>query len=188
MSTIELGNIVFQNFINLDEADLIEILDWRNHPDINDKMVNSDVIPIESHLSFVSGLKSNTKATYWRVLRKDKPCGVINIHFFPGNHKYAEWGMYLAPKFLGTGIGLEIGYEALKYFFMTYKLEVMHAYVKETNHENLRLQAFYKFKAYKDRQDKEGMVHLELDKETFTNLPKDFKTFKKSIINERKNK
>lgn len=174
------GKISITSFTLLDEEMLLEILGWRNHNDIRLMMNEMKPIRPADHLRFCSNLVENTQARYWLARRKEKPCGVVYLHSLENDFIKSEWGFYLSPNYLGSGVGLEIAYEAIQLFFEKIGVRKLFGYVKETNLENLRLQKLIGFKS--------GALLVKNDvrlvETTLTQkLPEEeFKNFQKRVI------
>jgi methionyl-tRNA formyltransferase/RimJ/RimL family protein N-acetyltransferase len=93
--------IRFVNYIECDIAQLIEILELRNHPEIRKWMVNSDEILFDKHINFVQSLLTKSDSRYYAVYMNDKLYASINIQVQSNN--ICERGIYSAPEFQGHG-------------------------------------------------------------------------------------
>jgi len=71
--------IRFKNFVYMTEEEKHLVLKWRNSDRVRTKMVNKDIIPLESHLRFVESLKTRTDCKYWLFYIDDNPVGVYDI-------------------------------------------------------------------------------------------------------------
>ncbi len=117
------------------------------------------------------------------VERKGKRCGVVYLINKSIRFTDAEWGFYLAPAFLGTGIGLEIAYECIKLFFEEIGVQSLHGYIRETNYENLRMQQAIGFKTL-GIVEKDGVTLI--DTVLTEKLPEaTFKFFQKRLLHGR---
>lgn len=175
------GKVTLTNFTKLGKSRLMEILEWRNHDDIRKWMNNSTIIGVESHLAFVEKLRNNQKSFYWLAERKGRNCGVVYLHVLPKNSTGAEWGLYVAPQFLGTGIGLELSFESTHLFFEQIGLKVLYGNVKSDNYESLRLHKAFHYSVISTNTSSE-FVHLMLEKQYYMELPKDFLDFQKMLV------
>lgn len=99
----ELGKYSYINFCQLKRSELLEILEWRNHPDIRKCMNTSCSISVDSHLNFCESLKSRNDKYYWLVKRNEKPIGVLNIIDVDEQSGICEPGFYLVPALMGKG-------------------------------------------------------------------------------------
>ncbi len=180
---LERGRIHLTSFIILDKDSLFEILGWRNQEAIRMQMINTEIIPDDIHLTFCESLKGREDVIYWLVERKGKRCGVVYLINKSIRFTDAEWGFYLAPAFLGTGIGLEIAYECIKLFFEEIGVQSLHGYIRETNYENLRMQQAIGFKTL-GIVEKDGVTLI--DTVLTEKLPEaTFKFFQKRLLHGR---
>lgn len=179
MAEIERENITLKNFTDLSDETLKELLNWRNHLSIRSKMKSSGLISEEEHFSFVESLKKSKKSYYWLAIRKKIEIGTVYLHLNE-NKKEGEWGYYLAPEFIGSGFGLELGYESICIFFEEFKIKQLNGYVKLTNKENSSLQEILNFKLKKDKVD--GLLHYYMSESDFNTLSKTYTEFKKTLF------
>lgn len=134
------GKLTFISFTELDEECLREILNWRNHDAIRSQMNTSEIIPWEAHKAYCYSLMDKKDVLYWLIERNSKPCGVVYLRGMENGLQIAEWGYYSSPQYLGTGIGLEMAYEAIKLFFNVLDVRKLHGFIKTSNRENQRIQ------------------------------------------------
>lgn len=174
------GRIRLTNFTRLDEANLLEILEWRNDINIRSQMVNSELISPHSHLNFCSKLVNQKESIYWLVRRKDVSCGVVYLHRLANDYSKSEWGYYTSTKFHGSGVGMEIAYESIQLFYEIIGVKLLYGYIKVTNLENLRMQKVLGFRqlgvVVKNSQE---LIETVRDSK-FTEM--DFKSFQKRVI------
>lgn len=136
----------FHNFVNLEESKLLEILTWRNHPEISKWMFNSNPISIKEHLTFCSGLRFREDCSYWLVSKAGKDLGVVNLTNFRKVENTGEWGFYLKPEFFRSGKGLELFYMAQYFFFRILKISVLKGMVQVDNKNAITLNDFFGMK------------------------------------------
>lgn len=97
------------------EADLEQVLDWRNHPDVRRYMYTAHEISPEEHRNWFSKVSVNPAVTLLIYEHLDQACGYVNIT--RGQcPKVADWGFYLAPV-APRGTGRSLGKQALIYAF-----------------------------------------------------------------------
>lgn len=177
MVEIRRGNISLVNFTELSDSILKELLIWRNDINIRSKMKSSVLINEEEHLSFVENLKKSKKSYYWLALRKNIKIGTVYLHL---DDNEAEWGYYLAPDYIGSGLGLELGYESIHIFFEEFRIYQLNGYVKTTNKENRNLQEILHFKLNEFKNN--GLFHYYMSENDFKAMPKTYKEFKKTLF------
>lgn len=115
--TYHIRNFDFKNFTTLTAEEIRLVWELRNHPDIRKWMVNSDIIPFENHLSFLSSLKDRLDKYYWLAIYKGKPVGVLSIANCNDALTEGTPGYYIDPYCFIVGIGVELQY-AFKYLFL----------------------------------------------------------------------
>ena len=122
----------FKNFTSLSEAEIYQVWEWRNHAEIRKWMYNQDIIPLEKHIQFITGLKNNITKLYWLVQRKNISIGVLSVVDIKEN--CGEWGFYIAPEFREKYLGVEFYYYSLGYLFNVIRMKKLygHALVKNT--------------------------------------------------------
>lgn len=173
------SRIGFTDFTAIDESKHLKILEWRNNPVISSMMNNSDLISENQHLSFINKLRKSNNAKYWLATRKNVDCGVVYLHIDESTNKVGEWGYYVAPDFLGSGLGLELGFEAIVLFFETTGIDQLVGFVKVTNIENQRIQEALGFE--KSEHDNQ-LLKYSFKREQYNQIPKQFNVIKKNII------
>lgn len=186
LEELKRGKITLLSFTKLKEDTLLQILAWRNHERIRAQMRTTDIITLDDHLAFCKRLKDDLDVHYWLVERKEKSCGVVYLHSMERNFETSEWGYYASPQFLGTGIGLEMAFEAIKIFFETIGVKSLHGYIKETNIENRRIQKIIGFKEI-GVVKKHGVKLIDTVLEE--KIPEEeFKHFQKRLLHEKQGK
>ncbi|MBT8297890.1 MAG: UDP-4-amino-4,6-dideoxy-N-acetyl-beta-L-altrosamine N-acetyltransferase [Maribacter sp.] len=176
------GNIKYVNFTSLEREDLLTILDWRNREEVRSMMRSNTIINEKTHFNFVEKLKQSDTSYYWLVTRKDRPCGVVYLQFeLDQQRDKAEWGYYLSPSFIGTGVGLEVGFEAIHMFFQEFKLKELRGYVKKQNQQNLQLQHLFGFRQ-EERVSSDDLIGFVMFEGDYGNLENEFKSFRRKLI------
>ncbi len=99
----------FKNFTSLNEMEIRQVWEWRNHAEIRKWMYNQDIIPIENHMQFIENLKNDSSKQYWLVERKNIPIGTMSIVDI--KEKTGEWGYYIAPEFHEKNLSIECGHK-----------------------------------------------------------------------------
>lgn len=97
------------------EADLKQVLRWRNHGDIRRYMYTTHEISLEEHRNWYTNVSKNPAVHLLIYEHLGQACGFVNIT--RGRCiQIADWGFYLAsgaPK----GVGRSLGKQALAYAF-----------------------------------------------------------------------
>ncbi|MEM1318618.1 MAG: UDP-4-amino-4,6-dideoxy-N-acetyl-beta-L-altrosamine N-acetyltransferase [Bacteroidota bacterium] len=122
--------LTFLSFTDLDREQSEMVWAWRNHPEIRRWMYNSQPIHLRDHLDYVRQLDRQSQKFYWLVYDEGQAIGVIDIVY---KEEVPEWGFYLNPELLNSGMGINLMYYALEFFFVTLKLKKLCGYVKMKN-------------------------------------------------------
>lgn len=175
--------IVFQSFVDLPKTKLLDILAWRNNDNIRKWMKSDSMISLDTHLSFVEKLKQDSLNHYWLVSRKGRDCAVVYLNVNSDNSLTAEWGFYMAPQFLETGISLEVCFYALNIFFNEFNIEQLYGIILSENIQNLNLQKKVGFKLISDCEKDGKMYYTALmEKKYFHSIARTFTEFQKELI------
>lgn len=118
---LEDGQVSFINFNDLKEQEALDVLKWRNHPQVRNHMYKKEEILRADHFRYLKKLRHQNKKFYWIVKERGKAIGVIDIVDFQVSK--SEWGFYLNPDCVGTGVSINLIYHALNFFFKTMKFE-----------------------------------------------------------------
>lgn len=106
---LKYNNFEIINFVNCNDKQIHEILEWRNNEFIRNGMFNNDVIELHDHLHFIKTLGKDNKNFYWIVkTHKDEYIGVIYINNLSNKHNHAYLGIYTNPKSKLKGNGSKL--------------------------------------------------------------------------------
>ncbi|MGD9727470.1 MAG: UDP-4-amino-4,6-dideoxy-N-acetyl-beta-L-altrosamine N-acetyltransferase [Hyphomicrobiaceae bacterium] len=118
----------------IQEADLPQLLVWRNDPDVARHMYTDHTITPEEHAAWFARIQQNPTASYWIILLDDLPVGLANVVDIDFDTKGATWAFYLADASTrGKGVGLFTEYCVLECTFGYWGLDVLRCEVLETN-------------------------------------------------------
>ena len=76
---LEDKDVSFINFVDLSESECLEVLAWRNHPQLRRCMYRKKPIAAAEHFRFLDNLPNQNRQFYWVVREKGIPLGVIDI-------------------------------------------------------------------------------------------------------------
>ena len=158
---MSIDGVELLDFTTLSDEKALEILTWRNHPEVRKWMLNSGIISKDTHIQFINTLQHD-KANRYFLLRKDKQ--KIGVVYFNDIHnEECAIGLYANPFKLKKGTGDILISTAIKYAFDNLNLKRI---ILEVFSDNKRAIALYKhhgFNEYKRRQinDKE-LICMEL--------------------------
>lgn len=139
---LEDGQVSFINFNDLKEQEALDVLKWRNHPQVRNHMYKKEEILLEDHFRYLKNLRHQNKKFYWIVKERNRAIGVIDIVDFQGSK--SEWGFYLNPDYVGTGVSINLIYHALNFFFKTMKFEGLFGFCHFKNTKALRFHDIFK--------------------------------------------
>lgn len=123
--------LTLKNFVNLTEDEKKLVWAERNKESIRSKMYNTDIIPLENHLSWIESLKNKLDCKYFLVYFDETPVGVID---FTGiSEDSCEIGDYVFEEYLDLGYGILFETVILKYAFETLNIKEVRCAVLETN-------------------------------------------------------
>lgn len=99
----------------MSEADLEQVLGWRNHPEVRRYMYTAHKITLDEHRKWFSGASRNPEVHLMIYEHMGLSSGFVNITQ-TRCPEVADWGFYLAPD-APKGTGRSLGVQALAYVF-----------------------------------------------------------------------
>jgi UDP-4-amino-4,6-dideoxy-N-acetyl-beta-L-altrosamine N-acetyltransferase len=184
-SEFQHGNLTFINYIQLSESDLLTILDYRNHITVRQMSHNNVDITIEEHFEFIEKLKTDDTDFYFAIKKNNKIIGSVSLTKCNFLNKNIFAGVFLDPKLIGTGLGVELEFESIRLAFVTFGIESATCLIFEDN--NLSLSIIPKFKFKKIETLPLYSIH-KLYREDWLKLPPSYKEFKYELLRSLKNK
>ena len=97
------------------EADLEQVLEWRNHPAVRSCMYSTHEIRMDEHCVWFANVSNNPAVSLLIYEQVGKSQGFVNITR-TCSAEVADWGFYLAPD-APKGSGSELGKQSLNYAF-----------------------------------------------------------------------
>lgn len=131
------NDVCFISFTQMSYGQAEKIYHWRNHPEVRKWMYNQAPIQMEDHFRYLAQLNNQHQTFYWLVGDKGKPLGVIKLNC-EGRYS-GEWGFYLNPDYMGSGMGVNLVYHAINFFFNKLDIKSLYGYVRVENREALKL-------------------------------------------------
>ncbi|BBM03893.1 UDP-4-amino-4,6-dideoxy-N-acetyl-beta-L-altrosamine N-acetyltransferase [Microbulbifer sp. GL-2] len=101
------------------EADLEQVLEWRNHIDIRKYMYTQDKISMSEHVKWYERCSKMDTKTLLIFESHGKSLGFINFSRIK-NSDISDWGFYVAPN-AAKGSGRELGRLAINFAFAELK-------------------------------------------------------------------
>ena len=102
------------------EADLEQVLVWRNHPEVRRYMYSTHEIRKDEHCVWFTNANNNPAVALLIYEQEGKSQGFVNITR-THSAEVADWGFYLAPD-APKGSGGGLGKQALNYAFEQLRL------------------------------------------------------------------
>jgi len=124
-------NVSMINFIDLTEAEALDVLRWRNNPEVRNCMYQKNIISKEQHLNFIRSLTRQDKRFYWVLRENGNSLGVIDIVDYQKDK--SEWGFYLNPDFFGKGKSINLLFHGLNFLFYTLGFQSLYGYCHYKN-------------------------------------------------------
>lgn len=115
------------------EADLKQVLSWRNHPDVRSMMYTQHEISWEEHCLWFARMQADSQA-HLLIYEEEEPLGFVSFRTGE-NSTEAVWGFYLAPD-APRGSGISMGRRALDFAFSQLAYEAILGEVIEFNHRS----------------------------------------------------
>ncbi len=144
-----IDNLYAINFCNMTNKEIQNILKYRNHPFIRNKMYSDNIIDEKTHYNFIESLKNNEYSKYFLVQENNCDIGVINLIRINIKHKQAYLGIYKNP-FLDNDKHKSYGHllmKMIKYIaFKHYNLNMLYLEVISINEIAIK---FYEKEGFK---------------------------------------
>lgn len=180
------GNLIFVNYTQLPESDLLTILDFRNHISIRQMSYNDNGITKEQHFSFIEKLKLDVNNFYFAIKKNNKIIGSVSLTKCDFIKKYIFAGVFLDPKLIGSGLGVELEFECVNLAFEKFKIEIAGCEVFEDNEFAQKLISALNFRKIETHPT---YSTYQLIREDWLKLSHTYKEFKLELLkNIRKNK
>lgn len=167
----------FVLYQDLNRKHSLEVLSYRNHPEIRKWMINDTPISEESHLKFIENLKNRNDKYYYAVFRKNKIFACIYFDVLKKTEYYV--GHFLNPNFGGMGFYFEYIY--LKFFFEFLKAENIKMSVKKNNIKMININKL--LEVYCEELEDQEYYHYSIDKKKFMNFPDNITDFISNLTN-----
>ena len=134
------------NFIDLSIGEKEKVLEWRNHKNIRQWMLNREIISLEEHLNYINSLKLLTDRVYFLVRYRGEDIGVIDFTNIDYINKSADFGLYVRPNSIGKGLGNILMKLIIDYGFNKLRVDRLIAEVFKENRVAIKLYERFDFK------------------------------------------
>ena len=161
MSLIEIEKkIKFKNFLDLSREEALQVLEYRNLPEIRKNMVTQDVIREDDHLKFINGLKTDKTKAYYAVVFNRELIGAVYLTDIQLTNQSALWGFYCAKRpFKFTGKIMLWGF--LNFVFKQNRMNSIYSIVLCSNKKSLDMHKLFGFDVYQTKD----IINLVLKKD-----------------------
>ncbi|PXY00346.1 UDP-4-amino-4,6-dideoxy-N-acetyl-beta-L-altrosamine N-acetyltransferase [Halomonas sp. LBP4] len=121
----------------LQEADLAQVRQWRNHPEVRRYMYTRHEIGEAEHRAWFLRSQEDPHRHLLLAEREEQPFGFVNIQLVDADAQRADWGFYLAPD-APRGSGQALGLAALTHAFGQLGLHKLCGEALDRNDRSLR--------------------------------------------------
>jgi len=161
MNLIEIEKkIEFKNFVDLSREEALQVLEFRNLPEIRKNMVTQDIIKEDNHFKFINGLKTDKTKAYYAVVFDGQLIGSVSLTDIQLNNQLAFWGFYCAKRLLRYS-GKIMLWAFLSSTFKQNRINSIYSTVMESNKKSLDVHRLFGFEIYQAKE----MVNLVLKKD-----------------------
>lgn len=136
-------------FSQLTEAELEQVLLWRNSVDIRRNMHQDTEISLRQHLAWFHRLQQDDSKRFFVFYQDNRPIGVLN--FSMTNASTLEWGCYLGEINVWPGSGLLLEIAALDYAAAQPEIQHLYAEVLSFNQGVLKLHQLFEYDTLPDK-------------------------------------
>ncbi len=119
----------------LEEQDLLQVLEWRNHEDIRKWMVNTSQITYEDHKLWFERNKNRVDRFFCIFEYNEQAQGYISFQIIENSSAY-EWGFYIKPN-AEKGMGQLLGQAAIQYAFDVLDIQKIFGQVLAFNEKSI---------------------------------------------------
>lgn len=120
----------------LSKDDLEMVLQWRNHIDIRQWMVNSKPISFQEHSAWFKRNQDRSDRFFFIFEYQQRPCGYVSFVAVPNSFVY-EWGFYIEPN-AQQGLGSLLARVALDHAFFKIKADKVFGQVIDFNERSIK--------------------------------------------------
>lgn len=153
---------VFKNYVDLTREEAIEVLQCRNDIEVRKWMTSTEEIPLENHLKYIEGLRTSERNFYWAVYQDDQFVGGFSLTGMDDYH--ANSGVFLNPKLIGNGLGMQISICSGEFFFQCLNMKSISSVIQKDNRNAIKLNEYIGCTFHKEQ---DGFIPIELTKDVW---------------------
>ncbi|WP_300532165.1 UDP-4-amino-4,6-dideoxy-N-acetyl-beta-L-altrosamine N-acetyltransferase [Maricaulis sp.] len=118
-----------------DEADIWDVLAWRNQPHVRDNMYTADPISRDTHEAWFSAALADPARELWIIAVNGTKCGLVTLtDIVRTPPSSCSWAFYIGDLgVVGKGVGSAVETQVLDRVFATLKLDVLRCEVLAFN-------------------------------------------------------
>lgn len=139
----------YSRFSPLTEAELEQVLQWRNRADIRRNMHQDTEISLPQHQEWFNRLQQDNHKHFFVFYQDNRAIGVLN--FSMQNTAVLEWGCYLGELNVWPGSGLLLEIAALDYAAARPEIQHLYAEVLSFNLSVLKLHQLFEYDTLPDK-------------------------------------
>jgi len=159
LSEIE-KKIKFKNFVDLSKEEALQVLEYRNLPEIRKNMLTKEIIREDDHFKFIDGLKSDRRKEYYAVVFNEQIFGVVNLTDIHLTNQSALWGFYCMNRPIKLA-GKTMLWVFLNFIFEQKEINSIYSIILESNKRSLDVHKLFGFEVYQSKD----MINLVLKKD-----------------------
>lgn len=127
---------IFGSLRPMHEADIVLVLNWRNHPEVRRFMYTQHEISEIEHRRWFA--QASTDERRWLMVYEENDCPVGYANIFKGSaSSVADWGFYIGPG-AAPGVGTRLGRAVLRFSFGDLNLHKLCGEVLGHNEKSMR--------------------------------------------------
>ena len=128
----------------LNESDLLQVLEWRNHDNIRQWMTNTDIITFENHCNWFKKSNTDKNKLFYIFEYNEQAEGYISLQKIAHSECF-EWGFYVRPG-APKGMGILLGTSILDLAFQKLEIQKIFGQVLGFNEKSIRVHTKLGFK------------------------------------------
>ena len=131
---------------DLELADMIRILGWRNLPEVASYMYTDHQISEAEHARWFAGAMTDETKRYWVIELHGDAVGLANLYDIAASHKRCYWAFYLADdRVRGKGVGSFTERYVMRHVFEAMAFEKLCCEVLASNEAVVKMHQRYGF-------------------------------------------
>lgn len=152
--------------IRLREEDIELVRQWRNSPQVTERMEYREYITPEMQKTWFTSV-SNLNNFYFVIQYQGEKIGVINVKDIDWNIRHLEAGIFIPDeKYWGTFVPSIVSIMLTQMFFRIFGWDHYYAHILKNNHRAIQYNKSLGYELCEGQEEKENQLYI-LNKETF---------------------